>query len=163
MALKRLKNGQFVIGSKAQAKEALELLLEKQEAATELRQENGIDELEMDATELKRAATRYFADKRIKSMAAGDKSFILVEGTDGMWIETKADIPADAPKSVKSLKSIVGSAIWRKITTRRLDPQKLQEAFNSGLIDEDKVAAAYYERPRAPYLRGYAHKDGDDA
>jgi hypothetical protein len=157
MALKRRKNGTYVVDKKADAEEALMLMLEIEDAIKEIHKDNGIPEMMMDSTELKRAATRYFASKRIKAMTlkGAGKVAKLIEGSEGQWIGTKAEMPDDAPDGVRPLKSIVGKDMWKRITRRMIDPDKIMEAVSKGELDEDEISAAYYEKPRAPYVRLY--------
>lgn len=158
MALKRLKNGTFEVKTKAQAVEAFERSQELAEGIRELEKEHSIDEMRIDSTEMHKAATRYMEGKRLKALEIPGLSKVakLVEGSRGMWIETKADLKKlknDA--GVRSVRQIVGADIWKQITTRKLDPDKLAECVATGLIDEDEVNEAYVELPNAPYVRLY--------
>jgi len=158
MALKRLKNGQYKIESKKQAVEAISLMLELEDAIRDLEKENGIDEMKMDSVELKKAATAFMTEKNAQALEIpkAGKVAKLVAGFDGAWIETKADLKnAGTPPGVKTLRAIVGKDLWLKITKRVLDPDKLAEAVATGAVDEDEIKNAYYEKPRAPYVRIY--------
>jgi hypothetical protein len=155
MALKRLKNGQYRIETKKQAVEALE--------------ESGIVEMQMDTVELKKAVTAFMAEKNAQALEIpkAGKVAKLIMGFDGTWIETRRDaLAANLPAGVRNLKSIVAgktvklnngrkTTLWNYITKRVLDPDKLAEAVATGAVDEDEIKDAYYEKPRAPYVRIY--------
>lgn len=157
MALKRRRNGTFEVKTKAQAVEALQQMTELEEAVKEISKETGIDEMMLDAVELKKAATAYLAEKNIKALEIPKASKVakLIEGSEGQWIGTKADMPTDAPAGVSPLKALVPKEMWRRITRRVVDPQKVQAAINAGDLIEDEISDAFYEKPRAAYVRLY--------
>lgn len=132
-------------------------MLELEEAVREIEVENSLDEMRMDAVELKKAATRYVTSKRISSLTLSKVGKVakLIAGSDGYWIGTKADMPSDAPSGLVPLKSLVSKEMWRRITRRVVDPEKIQAAINGGELREDEISDAYYEKPRAAYVRLY--------
>jgi hypothetical protein len=158
VALKRLRNGTFEVKTKAQAVEAFKTSQELSEAVRELEKENGIDEMRMDSTEMHLAATRYMADKKIKALEIPGISKVakLIQGSRSMWLETKDDLKKQGvPDGARSVRQIVGKEVWKQITKRALDPDKLAEAVATGVVDEDEVNQAYVEIPNAPYVRIY--------
>jgi len=154
MALKPLKNGQYKITTRAQAKEALQLMLEKEQAVSELEEKHGIKEMKQDAVELKKAATAYMDEKDITALEFPGKVAKLIRGVDEIWINTREDlrrIPAAA--GARTLRSILSREMWMQITKRVVDPEKLDDAVARGDISEDEISDALYEKPRAAYVR----------
>jgi hypothetical protein len=158
VALKRYNNGTFEITSLKQAKEAYALMQELTDAISELEKEHGITDMRQDAVNLKYSADAFLvkSGKDHLEIPKISKRATVVRGHDGHWIETKEDLRKfSVPKDARTLRSIVGKDLWKKITKRRLDPDKLAEAVATGEIDEDEIKAAYHEEPRKPYVRIY--------
>jgi DNA-binding HxlR family transcriptional regulator len=79
----------------------------------------------------------------------------LVEGFDGRW---------DAVKLRRILKKKSNfKELWSAITKREIDPEKLNEAVEEGLIKKKEIQAAWVEVPRKPYLRLFEEGADDDA
>lgn len=51
------------------------------------------------------------------------------------------------------LKKAVGAAVWKKITTPRLDDKLLEQAIQAGEVDVNVVAQCTTETPRSPYIK----------
>jgi hypothetical protein len=155
VALKRNKNGQFIISSQAEAKRALEMMETLQEEITDLQKEHGIDEMMVDCVELKRAATAYLADKKTNQLKFGKGRIakLVRSVNEKKWIGTKADLEdATEANGAKPLRSLVSKEVWMQITTRVPDPKKIDEAVAEGVITSKKIAPAYVETFKAPYL-----------
>jgi len=165
MALKRYKNGTFEITSMKQAKEAYALMQELSDSILELEKEHGISEMRQDANNLKLSADSFLIKSAKDDIVIEDigKRAKVIRVFDGQWIETKEDLRRiSAPSGARSLRSIVGKDLWKKITKRTLDPEKLMEAVATGRINEDEIAVAYHQEPRKPYVRLYEDSDDED-
>lgn len=168
MALKILTNGQYVIKSKKQAIEALQMMQTLKDEIEEIRKDHGLGELEQDATELKKAVTAYCSNNGIDRLdfAHDDAPFhgTLVAGHDTRWILSKDDlVSAGQPKGAKSLRAILRAKLstedfkyaWAKVTKRVVNPEGIDELVTEGMVSENDVAPALVEKPRTPYLRIY--------
>ena len=158
MALTRAKNGQYVIKTKAEAERALVMMHNLQGEITALMEEHGIAEMQMDATELKRAATVYLASKEIETIKLpkiGKYGRMIRAVNRKFWIGTKDEIPPDSDEGVKALRSLVPKEVWLKITKRVPDPALIDEAVAEGLITAKQIEPAYVETFKAPYLNLY--------
>jgi hypothetical protein len=158
MPLKQNKNGQYVISSKRDAVQALALMEELREEIEALSTKYGLTEMMQDAAELKKAATGYMTNNNVKELDVpkAGKVARLQQAVSGMWIGDRDDIPDDVPaRDVKTLKSLVSKSIWLKLTRRVPDSEKIAEAVQDGLVTEDEISDAYFEKPSAPYLRLY--------
>jgi hypothetical protein len=164
MMLTRTKSGQFVIKSKPQLKAALTLMQELKDDISTLRKEHGIDELEQDAVELKKAAEGYMTTKDIDEIQLdnGNYAKLIRGGYDRHWVLFDSEIPENAP-GVKSLRSILKKKfaknptrfreVMRSITTRIPDAEKIEEAVSDGTLSESEIAPAFIEKEKKPYLR----------
>lgn len=158
MALQRNANGQYVIRSKTEAVRALTMMQNLQDEITELKKEYGLDEMEMDATELKRAATAYCANNGVEILKlpkVNRYARLIKAVASKKWIGTKDDMPDDADKGAKPLKSIVSKEVWMKITKRVPDPELIDEAVAEGLVTLREIEPAYVETFKSPYLGIY--------
>lgn len=164
--LTRTKSGQFSLKSKADVKNALKLMLELKDDIATLRAEHGIDELEQDAVELKKAAEGYMVAKGIDEIQLDGESYakVIRGGYDRHWILLDSEITEQMP-GVKSLRSILQKKFgkstqgyrdaMRKITKRIPDAEKIEEAVSEGLLTEKEIAPAFVEKEKKPYLRIY--------
>jgi hypothetical protein len=158
LAIKRNNAGQYIIASKAEAVRALAMMQELQDEYSMLMRQHGLDELQMDITELKRAATAYCANNEIEVLPVPKigKVAKLVRAVNlKKWIGTKADLEEMGDKvspTAKPLRSLVDKEVWMQITTRIPDPKKIDEAVAEGVITANKIAPAYVETFKAPYL-----------
>lgn len=164
MALTRTKSGQFQIKSKAQAKAALLMMQELKDEISTLRRESGLDELEQDAVELKKAAEGYMVTKEIDEIQLENGSYakIIRGGYDRHWVLNDSEILEDA-SGVKSLRSILkmkfgpGTRDYRdairRVTKRIPDAEKIEYAVSEGLLTEKEIAPAFVEKEKKPYLR----------
>ena len=62
-------------------------------------------------------------------------------------------MPEDAPKGLRPLKSLVSKEVWMKLSRRKADPEKIDQAVSDGLVTLDEIQPAYYERMRSGYVR----------
>lgn len=157
MALKRTANGQYIIKTKAEAVRALTMMENLKDEIAEIQKEQGIDEMMQDCTELKKAATQWcIANKtevlEIKEIGKVAKMIRAVSGK--RWIGTKDDM-TDELDGAKPLRSLVSKEVWMQITKRVPDPEKIDQAVAEGVITAKKVAPAYVETTKAPYLGIY--------
>ena len=150
MPLKRLKNGQYVIKTEADAKQAVE-------TAQEVKAEPEIieaQEMMQDATEMMRGAARYLREKNKKALALDDgQTFKLITQHTRIWVATEDDMPDDPPKGCMPLQDLVDKKTFMKLTRRVADPEKIQTAIGLGLIEEEAIEAAFIEIPKSSYLR----------
>jgi hypothetical protein len=164
MALTRTQNGQYVIKSKPQLKAALVLMQELKDEISEAMKEHGIDEMQQDAVELKKAAEGYMTTKDIDEIQLTNGSYakLIRGGYDRHWVLNDSEIPENAP-GVKSLRSILkkkfgGNTLgykdaMRRITKRIPDAERIEEAVSEGLLTEKEIAPAFVEKEKKPYLR----------
>lgn len=124
------------------------------------------------AEEIRKAATG-FAKSTLTEV-------IPVEG--GYWrkqqrfsrvlVETNNDIPKNAPKGTKSLRSLCKGLtitrkgkempLWNFITVRVVDRDKLAQAVSLGAISEKKAAKAFLETPQAAFIQRYEGEAKDE-
>lgn len=174
MGLKVHDNGFVEITNEEDALEALNRFRELQEAIKEIREENDMDAMEKDAVAYKAAAQEFMLRTDQEHIEGDGWHGTIVKGSGtSHWIETEDDIPENARDDVDSLDAIIerkceslisekGSKarkLWMKMTKRVVDPVAIEELVNEGKLDVDEIAPAWYETPRAPYLRIF--EDGD--
>lgn len=170
MALKANKNGVYAITSLRQAKEALVLFQSQAEEAKALRAEHGIDEIEQDCVELKKAVTRYAVEHEVERIDF-DQNFhaTLVRQFYGQeFIGTVDDIPDQVPdnREIIPLQAIIekkfkgsvkekGKArkVWMRITKRIVDRAAVDQIVAEGVLTVDELAPCFIEKEKAPYLR----------
>lgn len=168
MALKRAKNGQYVIKDKDEALRALKMMESLAEEIEEIRQANDIPEMEMDCVELKKAVTAWARDHGVQKieMPEGHYYGLREDVNQRMWFATKDDIPDEAnfptgwkPQSALSIlkKKYPKNykELFKRITKRVIDPVKLDEAVGEGVIDLEDLRPAYHETYKSPYMRRY--------
>jgi hypothetical protein len=157
-----MKVKRATIKTKADAIEALENATRLKDEAEALMQEYGITEMLEQAEKEKKAATVYAAAKGIDKLDLPDGRYgkLIQAVGERVWVGTKADVPAEAGDNVKPLKSLVTKEVWMKITKRVPDPELIDEAVGDGLITEDEIAPAYFEKLRAPYIRVFGGDNG---
>jgi hypothetical protein len=162
MALKRNANGQYVLKNAAEASRALEMMERLQAEVAELEKEHGIDEMKMDCVELKKAATAYLVNNGDESLTfGGNRIAKIVRAVHSkVWVGTKEDLAkGNYEPTVKPLRSLVDKETWMQITTRVPDPAKIDEAVAEGIVTANKIAPAYVETTKAPYLSISNHGD----
>ena len=172
MALKRNINGQYVLKTERDVKAALTLMEELSDGIAELEKEHGIDEMRMDATELKRAATQYAAEKELDqiSLSANHYYKLIQAGYDRRWILDKSELTEAGLASVDghtTLRAAIRrvlkrngeldsfSEIWSRVTKRVADPEGIDEIVGEGIVSMDEIKGAFVEKTKAPYLRGF--------
>lgn len=171
MALKRTKNGEYVLSSQKQVISALTLMAELQEEISELNEKHGIREMMQDATELKKAADRYMIEKGISSIDLKDgRTAKVVEAAhDRHWILLDSELEDDPIPGAKSLRSILKKKfkgdkegfknIMARVSKRVANPEGIQEAVSEGLISENEIQAAFVEKEKKPYMRVYGSRE----
>ena len=65
--------------------------------------------------------------------------------------------------NVEKLKKLVTPAIFKKVTTVVVAPEKINELVSAGKLDLDDIDAAYDEVPNAPYPKFTYKAQGDRA
>ena len=168
MALKVHDNGFVEIKTEKDAVQALNAFRNLKSEIDEVRKESGLDEMEKDAAAYKAAAQKFMIDMKLDHLQGDGFHGTLVKGTGGStWIATDDDLTDKSPARCQSLQSIIekkfkskvktkGSKarkVWMKVTKRVIDPEKIEEVVNEGILDVDEIAPAWYETERAPYLR----------
>ena len=106
MALKRNKNGQYVLTSKKQVISALTLMAELSDEIAALMQKHEIQEMQQDAVELKKAADRYMIDKGINALDLGDGRLAKVvhSAHDRHWVLLDEELAEERIPGAKSLR-----------------------------------------------------------
>jgi hypothetical protein len=127
--------------------------LEKE--AKELEIQYGITERKEKAKAIKGDVARFFAAKGIQAvqLPSGATGRLITSVQERVWVGTREDMPEDAPDGLKPLKSLVTKEIWMKLSRRKADPEKIDQAVSDGLVTIDEIMPAYYERMRAGYVR----------
>jgi hypothetical protein len=168
VALKILSNGQYVVKTKKQAIEAMQMMGTMKDEISAIRKKYGLDEMEQDATELKKAVTRYCVENNVDRLDYEHENSnyhgTLVAGFDKKWILTQDDLrSAGQPAGAKPLRTILKDKfsaeefkrVWARATKRIADPEGIDALVSDGVLDEDDVAQALVEKPRTAYLRIY--------
>jgi len=171
MALKPAANGTYNVRNLKEAKEALQLMKAISEEIQEIREEHGIMQLESDATELKKAATRWAVSSKTERIDfdAGFHATLISQSYDPRYIATDEDMPDELPegrkiiplqtiieKKFKSKVSKPGSKareVWFQITKRVIDREAVDQAVADGVFKVDDIAPSFVEKQKAPYLR----------
>lgn len=165
--LKRRNNGQYEVKNLKQAKEALESMRLLNVEIQNLMKEHGINEMMEDAAEMKKAATRWAESSGTEHIQLdGAYASLRKDKYGGTWVATDDDMDG-APQTVVPLLSILRqvvknreerSILWKKLTTRKVNPDAVQRAVEDGTLTADQVAPAYFEKEKAAYLRVYEEK-----
>lgn len=166
MALKMRDNGTYEVKTKKQAIEALQAMRRLDAEIQREMEESGIGEMMQDATEMKKAVTRWMTDSEIEQLQCDGFHGTLVRAVNSkMWITTDEDlVTAGQPAKAMSLRRIIRKKfknaakrkeVWMRITKRVVDPEALDEAVAEGVLSADEVAPAYVETFKAPYMRVY--------
>jgi hypothetical protein len=164
--LKRLNNGQYKVTSKKEAVEALSTMAELTTEILALMAEHGITEMQEDATELKKAATRWAAQNEVARIDLPDGSHATLrrDKYGGHWIATDDDLTTDDAASAVPLlrilrkkykNKVTRSEIWNRVTRRQVDSDALQRVIAEGILTAEEVAPAYAEKEKAPFLIVY--------
>jgi hypothetical protein len=165
MALRRMDNGQFLIHNLKEAKEAIKLAQSLKDEILELRKEYGIDEMEMDSTELMKATTRFAVETGVEriNFEKGAHATLIESAYDSRFIGTEDDLRGDEEGKVTPLRKIIkkkfknnpkkAKEVWQMVTRRIVDKEKVEEVISEGLLTVDEVAGCFVEKKKAPYLR----------
>ena len=174
MALKVQDNGFVEITTEDDALEALNRFRELKEAIDEVREENGLAEMEKDAAAYKAAAQEFLVRSNTDHIQGEGWHGTVVRGAGtSHWIETEDDMPETTDRDVVPLRTIIeekckseisekGSKarkLWMKMTKRVLDTDAIEELVKEGKLDVDEISPAWFETQRAPYLRIF--EDGE--
>jgi len=149
--------------TKEEAVKALAKSVKLKEKADNLMAEHGIKELEAEAETLKKAVTEFCISKKIDRLDLKSVKMygrIVHSVNQRIWVTTKDDIPEGV--KCKPLKSLVSKEVFRAITKRIADPEKIQEAIDDGLVTQDEISEAYVEKMRKPHLRVFEEGDKDE-
>jgi hypothetical protein len=172
VALKRLKNGTYTINSETDAKKALKLMEELADNIAELEKEHGIDEMRMDATELKKATTQFAIAKKLDEITLAPNHYykLISAGYDRRWILDKSELTEAGlagHNGVTTLRASIRrrlkkddaldmfTEIWNRVTKRIADPDGIDEIVGEGIVSMDDIKGAFVEKARQPYLRGF--------
>lgn len=135
-------------------REVLETVAEAQE---ELKRVNDF------ITVAKNQATTYMNSHAVPVIQLDGHYWRLIQRMTRFFVATDTDMPENAPKSAKSLKSAcqgktVGSKkvpLWNFITKRVVDSKKLDEAVSKGYIKQSEIDKAYLETPQNPFVQKF--------
>lgn len=174
MALKRLANGQYVIGSKKEALSALTLFHTMQDEIDEIREKYGLREIEEDQIELKKAVTAWFISSGTEELEVPERDGmygkLIEQGYDKRIIATDeelaeytdSDRPLVQEKVIPLRKVLVKKygkgtkefkEIWNRCTKRVADPTEIEKLIADGELTVKEVAKSYAEKKKTPYLR----------
>jgi len=169
VALARKANGEYVLKSRQELVRALRMMQGLKLEIAQWKKENGIDEMEQDAVELKKAAERYMTSKGLDEIQLEGTSYakLIRAGYDRRWILLDKDMPDEAHPSAMSLRRILKrhfstdefKAVWARVSKRVADPEGIQEVVDEGLITENEIAPAFIEKERRPFLRIYGERE----
>lgn len=170
MALKRTKNGEYVLSSQKQVISALTLMADLADEITELEEEHGIREMKQDAVELKKAADRYMIENGISEidLKDGRMAKVVESAHDRHWVLLDDELEDDPIPGAKSLRSILKKKfkgdkeafknIMARVSKRIADPDGIQEAIADGTLNENEIEAAFVEKEKKPYVRVYGSR-----
>lgn len=143
MALKEREQGGYVITTPDECAQALRMAAELKEEISE--------ELE-DIEALRDSAARYMEENHIKQIPIPElgKHGTLVQRSSSGWNR------AELLKLVKKhCKGDSWKRVWQALTTRQPDPDKIQVAIQSGLIDGEKISPAFEQKQHKGYVQLY--------
>ena len=173
MAVKKLRDGRYLIRTEKDAIAAAEMGRDLKDA---------IHEDMVDATQLVKGAAEFFANKHgmDSSLDAPKVEFQLDDGTNvtvvqrfsRFWVGNKSEMPSPKPEGARALRQICGKrkikhegktiSLWNFLTKRVPDADAIELAINLGYVDEEEVGAAFIEKPQSPYLNfGKGNSNGD--
>lgn len=136
--------------------DAAEQVKEFNAEVAKLAHKRGIDTIQSSIPVLNERLKNYMQKEGMTKLDLGDTygyvNFIQATG-EHVWVSTKADIPDDAPRTVKSLRTVLGKELWMRVTKRVVDPKAIERLVEEGEITEKQVAMSHYTRKRAPYIR----------
>jgi hypothetical protein len=182
MALKRKENGEFVITNMKQAQSALIHMRALKAECDEIRKAEGLDEMEMDQVELKKAVTRWAVAAGIDRIEIDDGVWatMIAQNYDAHFIGTDADIPTTreemfrlgildddgtVKRSIIPLRKIIfrkfkknpkmQKEIWNRVTKRVVVKEEVEEIVAEGILTVDDIAPCFVEKAKTPYLRIY--------
>lgn len=174
MALKRASNGTYIISSEKEAKTALNLFQALADEMQAIREEHGLQEMEEDAIELKRAVTHFMVGKGKKRIEIPDYpgmyGTLIESGYDKRIIATKEELDDymsdDKPviqEKVTPLRTFLlkkygkgtkeFKEAWNRLTKKVADEDAIAEAINAGEFTVEQISKCYIEKQKAPYLR----------
>lgn len=140
MALKLRKLGDgYKITTAAEAEQAVQMAVEIEDAIKE--------DLE-DAKMLKSSAARWMASNHVRYIPTSKgRRATVIQRYDRTWDGKKLFklLKKNYPKKYKKL--------WKEITNRVPDKDKINEAVKAGLIDPEKISDAFTEKAQSPYIQ----------
>lgn len=147
MPLKSKSSGEYIIKTKKDAQQAIQMAQEIKEAIA--------DDVK-DAGNLMRSAAHFVRDNMEDGqIKVGNKQFNLIRPSKRLWVVYDEDMPENAPDDAEALENLVDKKTLAKLTRRVADPEKIEIAVGTGLVDEDEIAPALIEiqDPKSVYLR----------
>ena len=150
MSLTKLGNGSFKISSQKEAREAAQLIEERNEAIAEIEAEMeeqyDLQTMRREAVELHRALTKFMDDKSVDKLEMGEYRWQVVRGFTRTW---------DAGK----LKAKLGKAKFLQVCKLTPDPELIDDLVRQGKIKLDDIESALDETPKAPYIKRYENRE----
>jgi hypothetical protein len=143
MALKRDKqSGAFLVGSASDARLARERIDRLDKNIEDAKKRYGIVALEQEKVDLEVGLKQFLVDtlNPSETFDFGNWKATKVVGTMRKW-------------NALSLRKLVPTAVYAKVTRLEVDAARVDDFVKRGLIDLDKVSAAFEETPKAPYVR----------
>jgi hypothetical protein len=166
VAIPRLANGQYEVKSLKQAKEALLACKELDNSIMELQREHGITEMMEDASELKKAATRWADANDAERIDLGGGRYVGLrrDKYGGTWVADVDDLTESVPSTVVPLRRILKKKfkdaatfkeVWMRVTKRTVDSDALAQEVSAGILTAEEIAPAFFEKEKAAFLRFY--------
>jgi hypothetical protein len=180
MALKRLSSGQYVIKSAKEAAAAMAMFQTLVEEVEQIREENGLKEIEEDQIELKRAVTAYMVENEISDIKIPDRDGmygkLIEQGYDKRVIATAdelAEYVVDGKllvqPNVVPLRKVLAKkfgkgtkefkAAWKRATKPVADVAELEQMVAEGKLTVKELSKCYAEKKKTPYLRIFGKGD----
>jgi hypothetical protein len=155
MTIRVLKTRAQALAAAKEWVDAAEQVKEFNAEVEKLAKKRGITEVRASIPILNERIKNYMQGANMTKLDLGEDGYInFIQATgEHVWVSTKADIPDDAPRTVKSLRTVLGKELWMRVTRRVVDPKAIERLIEEGEITEKQVAAAHYTRKRAPYIR----------
>ena len=143
----------FAVSSVKEAEEAVQLMQERNEAIAEveamMEEEYELSTLRKESMALYEAV-RAFVLKRNKDLIMDDRTWKIVKPASRSWNPDK-------------LMKLLPKSLFMKVATMSytIDPERLDSLIREGSIDRKKIATAFEETPKTPYVKHTVLKEED--
>jgi hypothetical protein len=149
-----------------QAQTAIEKIQTLKAEIDDLMQQHGIldRQVELDALKSATVAWAVKTDTESIPLPDGGHAQLRRDKYGGTWVATTADLDG-APPGIVPLYTVLRKKfkkrsrrleVWKDITKRVVDPERLSAAVEEGVLTLEEVENSYHEKEKAAYLRIYA-------